>query len=614
MNAATFVLVTALISGVGAAGKRPVAAPRAVDVARPVRAFGIGGILGQRLEIWRRHRLKRVGRDPFLLDGFRSPPGRHPWQGEHVGKWLHAATLAYDATGDKEIAAILRRAVDELVDSQHANGYLGTYAPERRFYNAEDSRARWSWDIWTHRYLLYGLITYDRFCEHPAAIDACVRMGDLLLDSFGPAGRDITQLGTRHGLSSAVLLESIMMLYERTAEERFLRFAEHIVQCIEGNPRLHLTGAMREGTDVSVPGDGKAYQLMATLMGYAELYRHTANADYLKPAVTAWEMIRSDHLYETGGPWSYKSDNVKNQECFALPRYFHPTNCVETCSTTTWIQLSLLLWRLTGEPRFADEAERAVFNHLLGAQSPNGNDWAYFTMPNQSPREYKDKITCCASSGPRGLELYARHLAARTDDALVLNSYLPMSVPLADVADKPARLVLEGEYPFREQAALTLKSEQPLELALDFRVPLGADSLEVTVEGQSLTLRRTPLGYRRLQRTWRPGEKALLRFDMPPKAHFRTGRNGERWVAFTRGPLALAQDVRSGKGRSPNVLTIVQEAEDANLWLEPADRPAPVELPAWRFKATRDIVLVPYCLAGSTGGGVRAMFATRPAH
>jgi len=368
---------------------------------------------------------------------------------------------------------------------------------------------------------------------------------------------------------------------------------------------------MRDGTDVSVPGDGKAYQLMATLIGYAELYRHTANADYLKPAVTAWEVIRSDHLYETGGPWSYKSDNVKNQECFAAPRYFHPTNYVETCSTTTWIQLSLLLWRLTGEPRFANEAERAVLNHLLGAQSPNGNDWAYFTMPNQSRREYKDQITCCASSGPRGLELYARHLAARTNEALVLNSYLPMSVPLTDVADKPARIVLEGEYPFREQAALTLESERALELTIDFRVPAGVDSLEVTVDSQSLTLRATPLGYLRLRRVWRPGEEALIRFDMPPKAHFRTGRNGERWVTFTRGPLALAQDVRSEKGRPPNVLKNAQESEDVRLWLEPIDQPVPNELPAWRFKAAREIVLVPYYFAGGTGGGVRTMFPTR---
>ena len=30
-----------------------------------------------------------------LLEGYRKRPGRQSWDGEHVGKWLHAATLAW---------------------------------------------------------------------------------------------------------------------------------------------------------------------------------------------------------------------------------------------------------------------------------------------------------------------------------------------------------------------------------------------------------------------------------------------------------------------------------------------------------------------------------------
>ena len=64
-----------------------------------------------------------------------------------------------------------------------------------------------------------------------------------------------------------------MMLYERTGEERFLQFAEHIVGSSEANEGLRLLSAMLAGEDVSGPGLGKAYQLMANLLGYGELYR-----------------------------------------------------------------------------------------------------------------------------------------------------------------------------------------------------------------------------------------------------------------------------------------------------------------------------------------------------
>jgi uncharacterized protein len=46
-----------------------------------------------------RLRLLDVDLDP-LLAGFRARPGSHPWIGEHIGKWIHAATLTRRDTRD----------------------------------------------------------------------------------------------------------------------------------------------------------------------------------------------------------------------------------------------------------------------------------------------------------------------------------------------------------------------------------------------------------------------------------------------------------------------------------------------------------------------------------
>ncbi len=619
-HASGAVLLSVLLVGGTLMSEHTRAASPVADSVRPIPAGQIGGVLGERLGLWRTHRLWRVGRDPFLLDGFKSPPGKHPWQGEHVGKWMHAATLAYAATGDERIGRILRETVNHLVTAQHANGYLGTYAPQSRFYNPDDTAAKWSWDVWTHRYLLYGLLVYDRHCPDPAAVEACVRMGDLLLESFGPDGRDVTSIGTRHGLSSATLLESIMMLYDRTGYERFLRFAEHVAHCIERNPQLRLTSVMRDGGDVSIPGDGKAYQLMATFLGYAELYRHTGKREYLKPVLAGWEAIRERHLYETGGPWSLKSNAAKNQECFAPPRFFHPTNCVETCSATTWVQLSLLLLEITGQARFAAEAERTILNHLIGAQSPNGSDWAYFTTPNQPNRGYKNEITCCASSGPRALEMHSRHLAGICGGVLVVNSYVPMTVPLTDLTGGKGKFVVEGNYPFEEELAIRVDVSEPTELVLDLILPVGAKSIQVNIDGERQVLERQASGYHRLARVWKPGEKVRVKFEFKLSARFHTSREGTRWVSFMRGPIVLAQDVTAQTDQPQVVLAAKAETEDATEWIEPADSrslrrhrnlaPLAGKVPIYRIKGDRGIILVPYYLAGTFGGGVRTMFPT----
>ncbi|MCP5113991.1 MAG: hypothetical protein GY953_24420 [bacterium] len=558
-------------------------------------------MLGERLRLWREHRLSMVGNDPFLLAGFESRPGEHAWQGEHVGKWLHSATLAHQATGDPKLLAALKDTVRRLIATQEADGYLGTYEPDKRFHAPPGDHTPRSWDIWTHRYVIYGLLTYERFHPDESIVEVCTRIGDLLIEAFGPEKADLTATGTRGGISSSTVLESVMMLYERTGHQRFLDFAEHLHASMEANENLRVVSHLNAGGDVSIPGFGKAYQLMAVLLGYGDLFRFTGKPEYLEAAVKGWTSIREHHTYETGGPWSFKSDDTKNKECFTDPAFYHPTNVVENCSTTTWVQLSLQLLRITGDARYAREAERATLNHLVGSQAPNGTDYAYFTVPNCPRRDYGPRIHCCASSGPRALEMYARHLLGVSSDVLTIASYLPMT---ADLAGPARSLSIEGNYPFNDEVSVRLGLDAAAEFAVDWLLPEGAAGLTVSIDGQPQPLAETNTGFLRLERTWQPGEEMQVKFDFPPKAHFHDDRDGNRWVAFTRGPLALAQDVGETTPE-PAPLTFDTTGE----FLEPVAAPEDMGV-SFRISGT-EISVVPYYLAGATGGGVRTLFPVK---
>ncbi|MEX2170914.1 MAG: beta-L-arabinofuranosidase domain-containing protein [Pirellulales bacterium] len=608
---------------------------RVEDAIHPVVPDRVGGILGERLDAWRHVRLWRVVNDPFLLDGFTHPPGEHPWQGEHVGKWLHAASLAGGATGDPKLNEALRAVAAKLIAAQETNGYLGTYALKERYYSKVSTGDPTTWDIWTQRYAIHGLLSYCSLHDDPAALRASKKAGELLMKTVGPPSGDVTRFGTRHGLSSAVLLESIVMLYRQTGDDRYLDFAKHIVRNIEQNPDLRIMAAMRAGEDVTAAGDGKAYQLMAVLLGYVELFRSTGEREYLDTAVMAWERILADHVNVAGGPWSYQVKRTTNQECFAPPQYFHPTNCVETCSTTTWIQLCLSLFELTGEARYADAAEVSIFNQLLGAQSPNGNDWAYHSMLNMPDRGYEDAITCCASSGPRALELYARHLICVEKERLVVNSYVPGVFSLGGASGVSGRVVMEGDYPLAPECTIRIELPAPTTFAVDFRLPAGASALEMKVNGVAHEPEQTSSGFLRVHRAWNSGDRVALKFDFPLRADFQTASDGVRWVAFRWGPLALAQSVVKQTDHPQNVLLVEQESEDGNHWLEaeratgntplPSDNAteeldtsrasaaasAQASVPSWRLKTPRKIIMVPYFQAGGEGGGVRTMFPTR---
>ena len=52
------------------------------------------GLHGERINLLRQNRLKFMLAGEYLINGFENKPGSHPWQGEHIGKWLHSSILS----------------------------------------------------------------------------------------------------------------------------------------------------------------------------------------------------------------------------------------------------------------------------------------------------------------------------------------------------------------------------------------------------------------------------------------------------------------------------------------------------------------------------------------
>jgi DUF1680 family protein len=570
---------------------------------RPFGYTEVGGLLGERLAIWRNERLWHVADDGYLLSGFESRPGKHPWQGEHVGKWLHAATLAHQETGDIKLGKKLHETVERLLATQETNGYLGTYAERKRFYTVPENKG--GWDIWSHRYNLYGLLTYERFHPDTRIVEACERMADLLIETYGEGRNDLTHYGTRQGISSTTLLESIMMLYDRTREDRFLRFAEHIVACSEAKDGLRLMAAMLNEEDVSDPGDGKAYQLMANLMGYLRLYKSTGNEKYLTTVMNGWRNIKERHVMTTGGPWSRKMPYNGNRECFARPEDFDPGEvCVETCSTTTWVQLCLHLFEFTGQAVYAEEAEKTVFNHLLAAQYGEGIDWCYYTKANQPSRPYESEISCCASSGPRALEMFSHYLIGEMDGGVALGSLVPGSVSLPSKAGN-AHITIAGDFPFKPEIEIRFDASDGKTFPLAFRTPVGARLESVHVNGKSVVPSFTDRGFHQITRQWEKGDTLAVEFEYLLNSHIQSGQGKKKWIAFTYGPWALAQETQDGLTLDEPFKGLDAQSEDPLMLIVPLE--APGAMPSVRIRGTKT-TLIPYYLAGSKGTGSRTYF------
>lgn len=599
---------------------------------RPLPSSLKDGLLAERVNVWRQKRLWHMldAENDYLLSGFESRPGRHPWQGEHVGKWLHAATLAYEQTRDERLLKALQEVVDRLLTAQLPNGYLGTYgddytfmalpenesvrrivddiAPQRN-QGTQKKRAakpRGGWDTWTLRYNLYGLLTYEQFHPDDRVVDACRKMADLLIAVYGDGNADLTKYGTRQGISATTLLESIIMLYDRTKDQKYLNFAEHIVAMSENNPKLRLMGAMLERESVVYSGDGKAYQLMANLLGYLGLYRNTGDERYLKTVQNAWHDIKTRHVDVTGGPWGRHMTYNGNRECFALLSDYDPAAVdVETCSTTTCVQLNLHLLEVTGEARYAVEAERAVFNAIMAAQHEDGLDWCYYIRANQNRRPYELAIKCCSSSGPRALEMFARYLVGEVEGGVSLSSLVPCTTVLPESLGR-AKIRVMGSYPFNPSVRIRFEESSGKEFALEFRVPADSQLKAARINGQEIALNKNDRGFYRVLRSWKRGDEIALEFEYLLRAHIVTPQDEPVWVAFTYGPWALAQQTNDGGAVAEPFIGEEVRSTSVSQWLVPQS-PDSDAVSKFRIRNTK-IQLGPFYSAGSREAGPRTYF------
>ncbi len=482
----------------------------------------LDGLFAARLRVNLEQRLLRVDEEGILA-GFRSRPGRQAWIGEHAGKFLDAAANMWLYTGDDRLRELMDRVAKTLIACQQPGGYLGTYTEDRRWT---------SWDVWVHKYDLLGLIAYYRATGYRPALDAAARIGDLMCRTFGTArGQlDIIGAGEHVGMAATSILEPMVLLYQQTGEQRYLDFCLYIVHAWDEPGGPGIIASLSAGKGVFHTANGKAYEMMSNLVGLSRLYRVTGNPLYLQTIESAWRDIQSRRLYVSGTT----SAHEHFQDDIVLPAD-QDADVGEGCATVTWLQLNSQLLRLTGEPRYAAEIERTVYNQLLAAQDPVNGNICYFT-PLNGRKEATPGINCCVSSEPRGISLIPELAWGTENGGLAVNLYTQgearFSIPGAKV-----QIVSRTTYPQSGIVQLSVNPDKPVRFPLLLRVPDWTRSFEVEVDGRKLT--GLPGTYLSVERTWKAGDEVAIRMDMTIRL-IPGGRSYPDSVAVARGPQLLA--------------------------------------------------------------------------
>jgi DUF1680 family protein len=529
------------------------------------------------------------------------------WYGEHGGKWLYMASHAAKHSGDKNLESEVLRIADYLVKQQDPDGYLGNYGESVRITNDAISHKR-SWDTWNLSYMVLGLLQTNRYYPNTAYLTAAKSIGDLFVKQFGDGKRNVTDYGTRRGLSATVILDPLVELYKATADVRYLQLAERVISEAEANPDHRIITAGLNNIDMEFVGDGKVYQIIWNVTGIVKLYAVTGDAKYLKAATNIWQNIVDHHLNITGGPWGGIG---KHMECFNRKNYWSPYGMVETCSTMSWIQLNKELLLLTGEARYAQELEKSAYNALPGARFANGTDWSYHSFNNGSwsVANFND---CCPSSGAMALEELTDLIYSKRGNGIAINLYSESAATIKR-GKNTLKISQKTKYPFDGSIHITVASGRKEAFPLMLRIPDWAAGSSISVNGKEVQQTFTPGTYATIERTW--GNQDVVEISFPMDLHVvkrleeldGPQNAGEiyhaGWFALTRGPLVYAVDgLIDGSQRELNFQRDLQGIT-ANLVASPMSPVPDAPAYSWKPDGQRELKFVPYYVAGGVKKG-----------
>lgn len=561
------------------------------------------GYIGKRFTQNLEERLLNIDENG-IMNGYLQRPGDHPWYGEHVGKYLEAACNVWRNTHDPALKKQMDRMMYELINSQLNDGYLGTYTPDNYWT---------SWDVWSHKYNLYGLLAYYTTTGYQPALEACKKIGDLLCTTFGnkPGQRDIILAGEHVGMAATSVLDPMVELYRFTGEKKYLNFCYYILDAWEQKDGPKIISTLLSTGKVNKVANGKAYEMLSNLVGLAKLYRVTGDPKLLKPVLIAWQDIVTNRLYITGTTSSlehFQDDDI-------LPAG-DKDNIGEGCVTVTWIQLNQNLLNITGQLKYEEQIEKSIYNQLLGAENPESGCISYYT-PLMGIKPFSCSITCCTSSVPRGIALIPYFTFGNIKNVPTLMLYEPASYKdefsTIDKKNVSLSLQIESGFPDNGNTIITVNTSQSAFFSFGLRVPSWCNSFIAEVRGKEY--KGTANQYLVITRVWETGEKIKVSFTSRIQI-LSGGKSYPGQIAFQRGPQVLAFDA----SLNTELLKIYQFESNQKLAIEKPVSLTHIDILPKKWIGTqfytatlidskknvaKKLTLVPFAEAGQTGGAVK---------
>lgn len=246
-----------------------------------------------------------------------------------------------------------------------------------------------------------------------------------------------------------------------------------------------------------------------------------------------WDSLTRHRMYITGGIGS-AGYNEGFTEDFDLP---NRDAYAETCAAIGLVFWAQRMGRATGQSKFADVMERALYNAVLSGMDLTGTGY-FYDNPLESRGEKVRKpwfdCACCPPNIARLILSIERYLARVEGQTVTIE--IPDAMKIT-VAGGP-QFRVETEYPHASEVHVAV--EQAGHATLRLRIPNWCRDARASLNGEMVN--EIQDGYLIVTREWQTGDTLRLDLAMPAEWMVADSRipDAADLLALRRGPVIYA--------------------------------------------------------------------------
>jgi DUF1680 family protein len=505
-------------------------------------------------------------------------------QGKHAGppfhdgdfyKTLEAVISVYAFTKDQRLYNEIERVIKVIAKVQRSDGYIHTPTLISHKNNAgtkKEFEDRMNFETYNMGHLMTAACLHYRVTGQTNFLNIAIKATDFLVAYH----KNATAEQARNAICPSHYM-GVVEMYRTTHNKDYLDLAEKMID---------IRGLVDNGTDHNqdrIPfrqqreAVGHAVRANYLYAGVADLYMETGEDSLLVALKSIWKDVVTKKMYITGAcgalydgvspngttydPTIIQQVHQAYGQAYQLP---NSTAYNETCANIGNVLWNYRMLLATGDSRFADILELALFNSVLSGTDLGGTKFNYtnplrvdHALPfklrwNKEREEYIAWSNCCPPNVVRTVAESNNYAYALTKTGIVANLY--GSNKLKTNLENGSRFELkqETDYPWDGHIKLSIveASKKPVEISL--RIPGWATNAVLRINDEVVSTDVKAGAYVTCNRKWKTGDVIELNLPMPVRLMEANPlvEEARNQVAVMRGPIVYCIESQDLEGAS----------------------------------------------------------------